>query len=164
MKHTPQSLAKQFCQGEYVNVVDAKLWQQAFEYIARLSDDTVFHKVKIATLWSQYGGDLRARIKNDRLILDVLKKTMPCNSGASQALYRGESWFLFDQNQIGFCWTASETIATSYAKGLNAVDSGGVLLKCFAPAEAILAIDHGVCICDPTQLLRITTLALFPKL
>lgn len=164
MKHTAQSLAKQFCQGEYVNVVDAKLWQQAFEYISRLQDDSAFQKAKVATLWAQYGGDVRAKLKNDHLVLNVLKKTMPCNSEASQTLYRGESWFLFDQNQMGFCWTSSETIATSYAKGLNAVDSGGVLLKCTAPAEAILAIEHGVYICDPTRLLRMTTLALFPKL
>lgn len=163
MKHTPQSLAWQFCQGIYVNIVDAVLWQKTFEYIAQLEDDSAFQKAKIATLWAHYGGDLRAKIRDDGLILHVLRKTMPSCRDEGRTLYRGESWFLFDADQIGFCWTPSQTIATSYAKGLNAVDSGGVLLKCHAPAEAILAVENDVYICDPTHLLRMTTLELFPK-
>lgn len=164
MKQTPQSLAKHFCQGAYVNAVDTTLWQATFEYIAHLKDDSAFQKTKIATLWAQYGGDLRAKIKNDALILSVLKKTLPGYSGEGWTLYRGECWFLFDSHQIGFCWTPSQPLATSYAKGLNAVDSGGVLIKCYAPAEAILAVENNTYICDPTCLLRMSTLELFPKL
>jgi len=164
MKHSPQSLAKQFCLGLYVNVVDATLWRATFAYIARHADDSVFQKSAIATLWAQYGGDLRAKIKDDALVLTVLKRALPGYDGDGWTLYRGESWFLFDGDQIGFCWTPSEDIATTYAKGLNAVDSGGVLLKCYAPAEAILAMQNNLFICDPTRLLRLTTLSLFAKL
>lgn len=164
MKYTPQSLAKQFCLGLYVNAVDAELWRDTFDYMARLKDGSVFQKSQIATLWAQYGGDLRAKIKDDALVLKVLKKALPGYHGEGFTLYRGESWFLFDNDQIGFCWTTSEDIATTYAKGLNAVESGGVLLKCYAPPEAILAIENNVFICDPTYLLRLSTLALFPKL
>ncbi|WP_029146869.1 hypothetical protein [Methylophilus sp. 5] len=164
MKYTPQSLAKQFCLGAYVNTVDASLWRETFEYLAKRKDDTVFDKSAIAALWAQYGGDLRAKIKQDALVLAVLKRALPGYHGDSRTLYRGESWFLFDHDQIGFCWTASEDIATTYAKGLNAVDSGGVLLKCYAPAEAILAMQDNVFICDPARLLRLSTLGLFPKL
>jgi len=164
MKYTPQSLAKQFCLGVYVNAVDAELWRDTFDYMARLKDGSVFQKSQIATLWAQYGGDLRAKIKDDALVLKVLKKALPGYHGEGFTLYRGESWFLFDNDQIGFCWTTSEDIATTYAKGLNAVESGGVLLKCYAPPEAILAIENNVFICDPTYLLRLSTLALFPKL
>jgi hypothetical protein len=170
---TVQSLAKQFCHGHYVNTVDARLWRQTFEYIVQMQDLPGIDKSLITALWYQYGGDLRALIKNDALVLSVLKKCLP-NAHPHQAngitLYRGESWFLFDQNQIGFCWTPSEALATTYAKGLNAVESGGVLLKCFAPADAILAapatageIKQNLYICDPGRLLRLTTLALFPK-
>jgi len=164
MKYTPQSLAKQFCLGVYVNAVDAMLWHDTFDYMARLKDDSVFQKSQIATLWAQYGGDLRAKIKDDALVLKVLKKALSGYHGEGFILYRGESWFLFDNDQIGFCWSTSEDIATTYAKGLNAVESGGVLLKCYAPSEAILAIENNVFICDPTYLLRLSTLALFPKL
>lgn len=164
MKHTPQSLARQFCLGAYVNAVDALLWHDTFDYMANLKDDSVFQKKQIASLWAQYGGDLRAKVKNDAMVLKVLKRALPGTNGDGYTVYRGESWFLFDNDQIGFCWTASEEIATTYAKGLNAVESGGVLLKCYAPAEAILAIENNVFICDPTYLLRLSTLALFPKL
>lgn len=99
----------------------------------------------------------------------MLKRALPGYQGAGISLYRGESCFLFDQQQIGFCWTPSEALATTYAKGLNAVESGGVLLKCYAPPTAILAgqasdNSNATWICDPNQLLRMTTLALFPKL
>jgi hypothetical protein len=171
MKVTSQSLARQFCSGVYVNATDAALWRETFDYLASVSDDSIFQKEKIQSLWSTYGGDLRAKLKDDALILKVLKRALPEYSGDGLTLYRGESWFLFDQNQIGFCWTTAEEIATTYAKGLNAVESGGVLLKCYAPQEAILAApaqdfssQRSVYICDPNKLLRLTTLALFPKL
>lgn len=164
MTQTAQSLARQFCLGSYVNAVDAELWQETFIYLSKLNDQSVFHKPKIATLWTQYGGDLRAKIRDDDLILSVLRKALPGYNGEGVTLYRGECWFLFDQHQIGFCWTSSQEIATSYAKGLNAVDSGGVLLKCYAPTEAILAMENDVFVCDTSRLLRLTTLELFPKL
>lgn len=171
MKVTSQSLARQFCSGVYVNATDALLWRETFDYLASVSDNATFQKEKIQSLWSTYGGDLRAKIKDDALILKVLKKALPEYNGKGITLYRGESWFLFDQNKIGFCWTTSEEIAASYAKGLNAVESGGVLLKCYAPVEAILAApapdfssQRSVYICDPNKLLRLTTLGLYPKL
>ena len=171
MKITVQSLARQFCHGIYVNVTDTSLWQKTLTYLANVNDEAIFHKEKIQSLWTTYGGDLRARIRDDALILKVLEKALPAYHGQGLTLYRGESWFLFDRNQLGFCWTSSEAVATSYAKGLNAVESGGVLLKCYAPPDAILAAptpgrhaQENVFICDPARLLRLTTLALFPRL
>jgi hypothetical protein len=169
MKVTPQSLARQFCSGTYVNVTDASLWLETFAYLASVNDDSIFQREKIHALWLVYGGDLRARIRDDQLILQVLRKALPGYRGEGVTVYRGESWFLFDQDKIGFCWTSAEDVATSYAKGLNAVESGGVLLKCYAPAEAILAAPEPgtssqVYICDPGKLLRLTTQGLFPKL
>lgn len=171
IKPTFQSLAKQFCNGIYVNTPDAALWRETFAYLTGVDDDSTFVKEKIQALWLTYGGDLRAKIKDDTLIMQVLKKALPGYAGEGLTLYRGESWFLFDQDTIGFSWTPSEETASTYAQGLNAVESGGVLLKCYAPAESILAAPasgqspHGnVYLCDPGKLLRLTTLALFPKL
>ncbi|KQT33990.1 hypothetical protein ASG24_09505 [Methylophilus sp. Leaf414] len=167
---TPQSLARQFCNGTYVNATDASLWRETFTYLASVNDESIFLKEKIQSLWLIYGGDLRAKIKDDTLILEVLRRALPGYNGDGVTLYRGESWFLFDQDKIGFCWTIYEEIATTYAKGLNAVESGGVLLKCYAPKEAILAApESGTStgheyICDPGKLLRLTTQGLFPKL
>ena len=168
MKHTVQSLAKQFCSGVYVPDAAPGLWQETFVYLSALEDHVAFQPGRIQALWTQYGGDLRAKLRNDALMLQVLRKALPGYQGLGLTLYRGESWFLFDQDQIGVCWTTSEASATRYARGLNAIESGGVLLRCFAPALAILAapaatVPEGVYLCDPVQLQRLTTLALFPK-
>lgn len=166
MKTQVYTLARQFCSGRYANVTDSGLWRDTFDYLSSVEDDTIFQKAEIAALWVTYGGDLRARIKDDALILAVLKKALPAYQGGGLTLYRGESWFLFDQDALGFCWTSTQALAERYAKGLNAVESGGVLLKCHAPAEAILAapaLSGHTYICDPGKLLRLTTLALFPK-
>ena len=166
-QHTPKSLAKQFCNGQFVHVIDAHLWQQTFEYVLQIADAKAFQHQKILQLWLQYGGDLRARIKNDALVLAVLHKTMPGYQGDGLTLYRGESWGLFEQQQIGFFWTPDEQLASKYAQGINAIESGGILLKAFAPTEAILAgnahPDKNSWICDPNQLLRMTTLGYFPQ-
>ena len=166
-QHTPQSLAKQFCNGQFVHITDARLWQQTFEYVLQIADATAFQRQKILQLWLQYGGDLRARTKNDALILAVLHKTLPRYQGDGLTLYRGESWWLFEQQQIGFCWTPDEQLARKYAQRINAIESGGILLKAFAPTEAILAgnaqPDKNSWICDPSRLLRMTTLGYFPQ-
>lgn len=173
--YTPQSLAKQFYAGIYVNTVDAALWRATFHYLTQTRLAQVPQVQAVVSLWAEYGGDLRARIRDDALICKVLKQCLPQANQIHQAnravrLYRGESWFLFDQNAIGFCWTRSEALATQYAKGLNAIESGGVLLTCLAPAEAILGITPEkhrfgeVFICDPSRLHQLSTLALFPKL
>lgn len=164
MKPTAQTLAKQFCLGQYSNHTDATLWRDTFAYLAKQREETAYQKSAIAALWARYGGDLRARIKDDALILQVLRHALPSYVGEGKTLYRGESWFLFDQDQLGFCWTPSESVAIRYAKGLNAVDSGGVLLKCYAPPEAILAMVDDVYLCDPARLLRLTTLTIYPAL
>lgn len=60
-----------------------------------------------------------------------------------------------------------------FASGLNAIESGGVLLKSYVPAEAILTgpNDHSArqinefeYTCDPTNLKEIEVLQYFPAL
>lgn len=68
MKHNRQSLGKQFCNGLYVPHVDARLWQDMFAYLAAVDDTAAFQSARIQALWYQYGGDLRAMIKDDALI------------------------------------------------------------------------------------------------
>ncbi len=147
--------------------VPAQTWRAAFALLAQLPHDTVFDKPRIAACWRQVGGDIRAMLRDDALCLQVLRLAMPGYHGEGLTLYRGESWFLFDEHSIGLCWTTSEDLARRYASGVNAVDSGGVLLRAYAPAAAVLAApsqaEDPVWLCDPSQLLRLTTLALFPK-
>lgn len=76
----------------------------------------------------------------------VLILALPGYEGDGLTLYRGECRFLYDENKIGFCWSPDVNVASMFASGLNAQESGGVLLKAYAPTSAILAEpnDHSV--------------------
>jgi len=169
---TPRVLADKFCQGEYINDVDGETWRAAFEHVDQHSNALPFQKTAIHTLWTVNGGHLRRKIKDDALILRILKKTMPGYLGAGLILYRGECQFLYDQNKIGFCWSPKIEVATLFARGLNALESGGVLLRAYAPADAILTApnDHSAqkmeefeYTCDPYKLQNVEVLQCFPK-
>lgn len=132
-------LVEEFCAGRYDHAVPDHAWCQVFEYIAEHHLELSFCKDEVHTLWTVNGGHLRRKIKNDQLIAQVLSVSMPGFSGNGLVLYRGECRFLFDAGKIGFCWTPEIEVATMFARGLNAVESGGVLLKSYAPPLAIFA-------------------------
>jgi hypothetical protein len=161
-----------FCRGEYVNDVEGETWRVAFEHVDRLSELMALDKVAIHTLWTVNAGHLRRKIRDDPLILRVLKKTMPGYQGLGLTLYRGECQFLYAQNKIGFCWSPRIEVARCFARGLNAIESGGILLRAHAPAEAILAgpnihsaqqMGEFEYTCDPERLQDIEVLQCFPK-
>ena len=87
-------------------------------------------------------------------------------------LYRGECKFLYDDNKIGFCWTPDINVARVFASGLNAIESGGVLLKAYAPNGAIISApnDHSInqmqefeYTCNPELLENIEIIEVFKK-
>ena len=168
----PIALAELFFKGEYVCDLDGKIWRAAFEYIDQHAESAPFDKSATHALWTVNGGHLRNKIRDDALILRVLKKIMPGYRGNGLTLYRGECKFLYEQQKIGFCWSPDIEVAMCFARGLNALESGGVLLKAHVPAEAILAApnDHSALqmrefeyTCDPTNLQRINVIQWFPS-
>ncbi len=134
-----KALAKSFCEGEYDHNVEDDVWHNVFEYLYENADTLIFKKHLIHTLWTVNGGHLRRKISNDDLVLSVLLKSLPTYSGEGLVLYRGECKFLYDENKIGFCWTPKEKVAEMFAGGLNAIESGGVLLKVYAHRNAIIS-------------------------
>ncbi|WP_035853326.1 hypothetical protein [Deefgea rivuli] len=170
---SPIALAELFFRGEYVYDLDSKTWIEAFNYIDEHAASVSFDKSATHMLWTVNGGHLRNKIRDDALILRVLKKTMPGYQGSGLTLYRGEGQHLYEQQKIGFCWSPDIKVASLFASGLNALESGGVLLSAYAPAEAILTgpNDHSALqmkefehTCDPTSLQEIKVLQRFPKL
>jgi hypothetical protein len=132
-----------------------------------------FDRPKVHTLWTVNGGHLRRKIKDDELMLAVLTMSLPGYQGDGVTLYRGECRFLYDENKIGFCWSSEIEVASKFARGLNALESGGVLLKAYAPPSAILAgpNDHSAkqmqefeYTCDPRLLHDIDVVRFFEKL
>lgn len=139
-------LACRFCQGKYENDIEGRVWRDAFEYLIRNLSKVKFNKAEIHTLWTVNGGHIRGKIKDDDLVLAVLKRALPGYGGDGLVLYRGECQFLYKDGMIGFCWTPDINVATTYARGLNALESGGVLLRAYASPSSILAgpNDHSV--------------------
>ena len=168
---TPLALAKKFSSGENVYDVNAAIWSEAFRIIDANSTTWVFAKERVHSIWIESGGHLRRKIRDDQLILRVLRRALPGYSGSGLTLYRGECRFLFDAGQLGFCWTPDLSVAEMFARGLNACESGGVLLKAYAPAKAILAgpnshsehLQEHEYTCDPSQMQSIDVLRHFPK-
>jgi len=166
-------LANKFCQGEYENNIDGEVWRDAFEYLIHNLDQMRLNKSRIHILWTVNGGHIRRKIKDDNLVLAVLMRSLPGYSGDGRNLYRGECQFLYKDGMIGFCWTPNIEVATQFARGLNALESGGVLLKAYAPPLAILAgpNDHSInqmqefeYTCNPSLLHNIEVVQLFERL
>ncbi len=134
-----EKLARKFCEGEYNHKEKDFVWPKVFDYLRRNVDLLSFDKDRIHTLWTVNGGHLRRKVANDDLVLSVLMRVLPRYEGDGLVLYRGECKFLFDENKLGFCWTPEESVARMFASGLNAIESGGVLLRAYAPKHAILS-------------------------
>ena len=169
---TPLALSNLFCAGEYVSDIDGTRWRETFLLLAN-NKTARCDKNKIHLLWTVNGGHLRRKIRDDALVLQVLKKFLPGYRGSGLWLYRGECHFLHAINSIGFCLSPKIEVAERFARGLNAIESGGVLLKAYAPSEAILAepnqhslkqMEEFEYTCDPSLLQDIVVIKRFPKL
>lgn len=132
-------LVDEFCKGKYDYRVPDRKWWLVFRYISENHKELEFCKNKVHTSWTVNGGHLRRKIRDDKLIVKVLRLALPGYIGEGLALYRGECRFLFESGKIGFCWTPDVDVAMRFASGLNAIESGGILLKAYAPSAAILS-------------------------
>lgn len=134
-----ENISLDFCQGVYDHKTQEELWLKVFAFLRENSNELTFDREAIHTLWTVNGGNLRGMIKNDDLVLEVLLKFLPKYEGEGLIVYRGECRFLFEENKIGFCWTPEQNVARKFARGLNAIESGGVLLKAYAPQKAVIS-------------------------
>lgn len=137
-----RSVAKSFCSGDYDHKLPASIWPRVFRYIVENHTALELQRDKVHMLWTVSGGNLRDKIRDDNLVASVLRLTMPGYAEEGLILYRGECRFLFDGGQIGFCWTPDRSVAEMFARGRNAIESGGVLLSAYAPRAAIFAAPN----------------------
>ena len=167
-----ENLALDFCKGQYDHRVEDKVWPLVFEYLAENIESLNLDKPSIHSLWTVNGGHLRRKIRDDNLVLSVLVKVLPSYDGEGLVLYRGECKFLYEGKKIGFCWTPKKKVARMFASGLNAIESGGVLLQAFAPSNAIISSpnDHSSkqmeeyeYTCNPNLLEDITVIESYEK-
>ncbi len=93
---------------------------------------------EFATYWIEAGHRIREQISNDRILVDLLRHLLPPYRGKDTKLFRGENLDRWIAKEIGFAWTSELHVADMFARGLNAVGSGGVLLEGKFKSEAII--------------------------
>jgi len=91
------------------------------------------------TFWIEAGHRIREQIANDQLLSHLLRRLLPPYIGSSMTLYRGENLSRWNQGVIGFSWTENIEVAQMFARGLNAIHSGGVLLCGQFSPDAIIS-------------------------
>lgn len=82
---------------------------------------------------------LRELVDDDDLLIDMLWVWLPRYQGSDMVLYRGENIDRFEAGRIGTAWTDKQETAEMFAKGLNAVSKGGVVLRSDVPVSATIA-------------------------
>jgi hypothetical protein len=92
----------------------------------------------LASRWIVSGRRIREQIGNDRLLCNLLRQGLPKYTGGAVTLYRGENLGRWRAGRLGFAWTLNVEVARMFARGLNAVPPGGILLRCtFEPTSII---------------------------
>ena len=91
-----------------------------------ISADAVEH---FGTYWIEGGHRIREQIADDPVLVRLLRHVLPAYDGEGLELYRGENRGRWDSGRIGLAWTQNLETARMFGSGLNAVGTGGVLLK-----------------------------------
>ena len=82
---------------------------------------------------------MREQIANDRVLVQLLRQALPHYQGEAVELFRGENRKRWKSQAIGLAWTKDIETARMFGRGLNAIGSGGVLLKAHFEREAIIS-------------------------
>jgi len=123
------------------------------------------------TYWIEAGHIVREQIASDLHVCELLRIVLPPYRGGDQTLFRGENRGRFERAMIGLNWTTEEKVARMFASGLNAVETGGVLLRAAFRSDQIIAGPNAHSIylqeyqftVEPPKLQEVELLEYFPK-
>lgn len=102
----------------------------------RLSPETTD---QFGTHWIEAGHHMREQITDDRLLVRLLRHVLPTYEGEAIQLFRGENTSRWEKRAVGLAWTPNIETARKFGRGLNAVNSGGVLLTARFEPNAIIS-------------------------
>ena len=114
-------------------------WSDFVRQHLTLSPSNEQAKSEFHLQWTVSGHRMREQLNDDEALLNMLRCWLPTYVGPNLTLFRGENVDRWRCNKVGMCWTTDSGTAKMFARGLNAVHSGGVLLQCDVPLAAIIA-------------------------
>ncbi len=114
-------------------------WSDLIRDLAGLPPSSKQLAERFHTQWHACHHFLRELVDDDDLLIDMLRVWLPRYVGPDLVLYRGENIDRFEAGLIGIAWSDKQEIAEMFARGLNAVGRGGVVLRVTAPSATIIA-------------------------
>ena len=153
-------------------ITKQKGWQSQAVLMLSHVDYSVTVIEAFSTYWVEAGHHIRAQIDDDLILLRLLRHLLPRYNGQAIELFRGENRARWASKAIGLAWTPSREIARMFGRGLNAVNSGGVLLRAWFEPEAIVAgpnahsthLGESQFTVDPSLSAQIEALEFFPPI
>jgi len=123
------------------------------------------------TVWIERGKFIREQLANDQNLTKLLALCMPTYDGPGLTVFRGENEHRFNSGDIGFCWSEEIETAKLFASGLNACNGRGLIIKAYAPPEAIYSgpndhsryIDEHEVTLNPRLITGIKVIKFYPK-
>jgi hypothetical protein len=94
---------------------------------------------QFATYWIEGGYRICEQIADDRTLTRLLRHMLLPYNGPAVILYRGESIERWESRIVGFAWTTDIEVAKMFARGLNSIPIGGVLLQGQFQIEAVIS-------------------------
>ncbi|WP_441229440.1 hypothetical protein AB7828_03795 [Tardiphaga sp. 215_C5_N2_1] len=96
-------------------------------------------RIAFRAFLTEQGLHIRDALRDDGLMLEVLRNWLPFHRGSDVVLYRGETGHNHVRRSYGVFWTSDREIASMFGRGVNRCRfSGGVLLTAVVSAGAIL--------------------------
>ena len=120
-------------------LTEAGVWGRTARFVLEGSAPLPWGDEDFGTHWIIAGHHIRGQVADDHVLASFLRKVLPSYADGPVVLYRGESKERFAAGAIGFSWSHSESVAAMFARGLNAVGGGGVLLRAELDAPAVIA-------------------------
>jgi len=119
------------------DITQNKQWEDECEALLKEKSFSSEFIEAFHTHWVESAHHIRPQVRDDARLIELLRHIFPRYEGRGVLLYRGENIDRFRTNSVGFCWTQDIEMARMFARGLNAVNAGGVLLSCICKKDWI---------------------------
>jgi hypothetical protein len=125
--------------AEFRGITEQRAWKA---YAQRLLGGQTLDpdaKRQFDLYWIEAGHHIREQVGDDRLLVQLLRHLLPPYDGAAVLLFRGENHDRWTRGAVGLGWTKDLEVARMFGRGVNAVHSGGVLLRAHFEPGAIIS-------------------------